>query len=124
MVEYLRPRRANIPKLVPKRRLNGRPIKDPRRTRRWSTWSKWIRRRHPICQRCNGNLSDHVHHVVAIADNPERCFDPSNVVALCRQCHFKVHRGAPLNATPSTAPLEDDDMPPPGTSMYEFHGLV
>jgi predicted HNH restriction endonuclease len=42
-----------------------------------------------------------VHHVVPVAQAPDRTFDPCNVVVLCNACHRMVHAGAPLNCSPT-----------------------
>lgn len=98
-VRKLRPRRANLRKLRPRLKLNGKPNETPRGGRRWTAWARSFRRANPICQRCQLGLSDEVHHVVPVSEAPERTFDVSNVVALCRRCHRLVHAGQPLGVT-------------------------
>lgn len=60
-----------------------------------------LRRDNCTCQDCKhdfgqsalGNLDVHIHHIVTVTKAPDRIFDDENVVTLCRQCHFKRHRG-------------------------------
>ena len=96
---------------------------NPRQGRRWSEWSRAYRRQHPLCERCGWDFTEHVHHVVPVSVDPGRTYDAANVRGLCERCHAEVHRGEPLNAKPKPPP-GPDEMPPPGVSMYERHGLV
>lgn len=44
------------------------------------------------CEQCkviDNNLE--AHHVVSVADDPSREFDPRNVRFLCVDCHRKLH---------------------------------
>jgi len=93
-VPKLRPRRADIPKLRPRRESESQ-----RQGRRWRTWAGWYRMQHPTCERCRADLSDEVHHVVPVSEDPTRTFDVDNVKALCKRCHHEVHAGAPLHLT-------------------------
>ncbi|NBS79116.1 HNH endonuclease, partial [bacterium] len=53
----------------------------------WHTLSRSVRARHPICQRCHERLSEEVHHVRPVGDGGS-IFDPRNLMALCRECHY------------------------------------
>ena len=33
-----------------------------------------------------------IHHRVAVAIDPSRRFDPTNVTVLCVECHLRAHR--------------------------------
>ena len=35
-----------------------------------------------------------LHHVVPVAVDPSRRFDPTNCLVLCIECHLQVHRPA------------------------------
>ena len=63
---------------------------------RWEKLSKYYRRMHPICERCDDagrtTPSDHVHHVVPVLIDPSRKYDLANLVALCQACHTEIHR--------------------------------
>ena len=98
MVPKLKPFRANLQQL----KVKPKPGAARRTGGTWERWAKAFRRRHPLCQRCQADLSDHVHHVVPVKDAPDRVFDPTNVVALCKLCHRLVHAGEALNAKPMT----------------------
>lgn len=57
-------------------------------------WRKLARRRkrdYPICEECGIYMSEVVHHIVPIKDAPERKLDPTNIQALCRDCHERKH---------------------------------
>ena len=49
-----------------------------------------------LCQQC-GQPADDVHHIIHLSpDNigdPRISLNPDNLVSLCRDCHFKMHRG-------------------------------
>jgi len=86
MVERLRPRRAKLPKLPTPRQLVYW-------TSRWRRLSRALRRAHPVCQRCDQDLTYDVHHVRTIEEAPHLAYDPSNLMCLCRACHAEVHGG-------------------------------
>jgi 5-methylcytosine-specific restriction endonuclease McrA len=59
--------------------------------------SEWLRRVRPLCERCvmlngpvNANTSTELHHIVKIADNPQRRMDRNNWLAVCNGCHNEV----------------------------------
>ena len=66
---------------------------------KWRTMSERIRRQRPLCEDCEARgkvvPSVECHHVIAIKDDPTRRLDPSNVVALCGECHDARHRTPP-----------------------------
>ena len=71
--------------------------------------SKWLRlrrdvlTRHPLCQRCEASEeprlvpATEVHHVKPVeeafthAERMARMYDAGNCMALCHDCHVKVH---------------------------------
>ena len=83
-VPKLRPRRAQLPKLLPA---------DDRvyASRRWFELSRAYRRQHTLCERCGEALSEHVHHKVPIRQAPALAYDLSNLEALCKACHEAEH---------------------------------
>ena len=85
-VPKIQPRRANIPRITVRRR-DDRVYK----TERWKQLSMHMRRLHPVCQRCNEDLADHVHHIVPLSQAPALAFELSNLEALCRRCHRATH---------------------------------
>lgn len=75
--------------------------------RRWIASTRWLRLRrsvltaHPLCERCaqEGYVSaaTEVHHIrpvedgVTWSDRQTRMFAPSNLRALCHNCHVRTH---------------------------------
>lgn len=45
--------------------------------------------RHPVCQRCGEDWSEHLHHIDGNTFNR----DAGNVVMLCERCHQAEHQG-------------------------------
>lgn len=43
------------------------------------------------CQECGAQGTLNAHHIQAWSSHPERRFDVSNGVTLCRECHAKKH---------------------------------
>jgi 5-methylcytosine-specific restriction protein A len=44
----------------------------------------------PVCERCGGAWSKHVHHVKKLKTNPELRLTQSNLMALCHGCHSEI----------------------------------
>lgn len=67
--------------------------------KQWKDLSLYYRMQHPICEECNRNVSEHTHHIVSpfhanLSEN-ERMYlllDPTNLKALCAECHNKIHQ--------------------------------
>ncbi|MGI9251256.1 MAG: HNH endonuclease signature motif containing protein [Pseudohongiellaceae bacterium] len=57
----------------------------------WRRLSKAIRAERPICEVCKTRPSQEVHHKVQ-SPAGDMFYDPRNLVAICRNCHFKMHR--------------------------------
>lgn len=69
--------------------------------------SQWLRLRravltaHPLCERCQAEgmitAATEVHHVRPVeealskAERRQRMYDPSNLQALCHDCHVRTH---------------------------------
>lgn len=48
---------------------------------------------HPVCESCGGKTNIEGHHVRPFHIAPELECDVTNIIALCRDCHFKFgHR--------------------------------
>jgi len=64
----------------------------------WTQLSSRIRRIEPLCRRCNkaGRTRPAIecHHIVPIAEAPERRLDASNIMPVCRPCHVELERDA------------------------------
>ena len=68
---------------------------DLRSTARWTRFSKWFRRRHPLCanpHKWHPELRpvEEVHHIKPVIEYPELSFDEDNCMALCSQCHGRI----------------------------------
>lgn len=71
---------------------------------KWRKKAQHIMRRDGYqCQLCKryGRITqaELVHHKIEIEDDPSLAFEDSNLVAICRACHNKVHedKGAKAN---------------------------
>ena len=70
-------------------------------TARWLRLRRAVLTAHPLCQRCEelGRLraATEVHHVKPVesglgpAEMALLAYDPLNLLALCHECHVKVH---------------------------------
>ena len=67
------------------------------KTATWRALVKYKIRECPICEICNRNLSEDVHHLVSfvnienIEERDKIAFDVYNLVSLCKKCHGKIH---------------------------------
>ena len=61
--------------------------------RDWKRIRDKYAREHPLCERClqegRVTLMDEVHHILPVSRGGTN--DPSNLMALCRSCHNKMH---------------------------------
>lgn len=69
--------------------------------------AKWVRLRrdkltaHPLCERCEDigrvTAATEVHHIIPVengltkAEKEQLMYDPTNIRALCHDCHVKTH---------------------------------
>ena len=56
----------------------------------WRFRRRWLMA-NPACTHC-GLAGEEVHHIVPRKDAPQRMFDPTNLMTLCRACHA-IHHG-------------------------------
>jgi hypothetical protein len=56
----------------------------------WRKTREEALRLHPRCEACNRSHDLEAHHVEAFHSHPEKECDLSNVIVLCRDCHFAV----------------------------------
>ncbi|MGN0061249.1 MAG: HNH endonuclease signature motif containing protein [Alloprevotella sp.] len=79
--------------------------------------SKWRKLRaivlsnHPICQECERRgiyrTATEVHHIKPIESANDTiqaeimCYDPSNLLAVCRDCHIRLHKSLGKNTKAS-----------------------
>lgn len=69
--------------------------------KRWKMLRQEQLRLHPLCQmhEKEGKIvsAQDVHHITAVESVPfdqmeAYCYDPKNLISLCRECHIKVHK--------------------------------
>lgn len=70
-------------------------------SRRWRRLRTEVLAAHPCCQRCSEEgrvkLAEEVHHIMPVESGatPQEqrrlMFNPANLRALCRQCHWTTH---------------------------------
>lgn len=70
-------------------------------TDRWLRLRRYVLTKHPICQRCEteGRITPatEVHHIKPVeeaftkAERVRRMYDPHNLMALCCDCHVRIH---------------------------------
>jgi 5-methylcytosine-specific restriction endonuclease McrA len=58
---------------------------------RWDQLSKAKRAANPLCERCERMglvvVATEVHHIQKVKDRPDRKYDWSNLMSVCRSCH-------------------------------------
>ena len=62
---------------------------------------------HPLCEKCleNGIVkeTEEIHHITPIAKGKDLAemkglaYNPDNLMALCKECHDKIHNSAPFS---------------------------
>lgn len=62
----------------------------------WKSLSQELRKEHEICQLCNKQKSEEVHHIFPFMHQfedirEEVFFDKDNLICLCSDCHHQVH---------------------------------
>ena len=73
--------------------------RDPATAKRYGTAWRAIRKRyiaaHPLCEECLRRglavPAEHVHHIVPLTDGGTNA--ESNLMALCKACHSRIHLG-------------------------------
>ena len=58
------------------------------RSGRWSTVRSAHISRHPLCEACGSADKLNVHHIIPFHVNSYLELDPTNLITLCRNCHF------------------------------------
>lgn len=60
-----------------------------------------LKRDNYLCQEC-GEPAQEVHHKIWLTssniNNPDISVNPNNLVSLCRDCHFKIHKTSRMEA--------------------------
>lgn len=60
----------------------------------WRKLRLWFLQRNPLCADCRKHgyvtAAYEVHHIVPIAQAPERRLDPDNLASLCKPCHSRI----------------------------------
>lgn len=73
--------------------------RDPATAKRYGTAWRAIRKRyitsHPLCEECLrcglAVTAEHVHHIIPLTDGGTNA--ESNLMALCKACHSRIHLG-------------------------------
>jgi 5-methylcytosine-specific restriction endonuclease McrA len=66
--------------------------------------SAYLKQAHGLCELClkrgRYTAADTVHHITHLTPgnitDPLITLNPDNLMALCRDCHAEIHRGAPI----------------------------
>ena len=71
---------------------------------RWRKLRKRYLSKHPVCQECEREFSNTVHHVEARLDHPSLAFAWSNLKAMCGPCHtrYEAHHRSPAKTGPDS----------------------
>ena len=64
-----------------------------RATWQYREWSEAVKSRDGKCLRCGSTEKLHAHHIERFIKHPEKRFDLSNGMTLCKTCHHKEHHG-------------------------------
>jgi 5-methylcytosine-specific restriction endonuclease McrA len=66
--------------------------------KQWRALSLIYRSQHPICEKCNENLAEHVHHKLSpfdyglsYSEKMHRLLDMDNLMSVCPKCHQLIH---------------------------------
>lgn len=61
-------------------------------TKKYKNWRQSVLERdNYTCKKCGSKDDLHVHHIIRWTDNVELRYDINNGLALCSQCHYKLH---------------------------------
>lgn len=64
-------------------------------TTRWHKLRLWHITQHPICEVCEKNLGEDVHHVKSFLVNGKidlnLAFSDTNLLTVCKKCHGEIH---------------------------------
>jgi 5-methylcytosine-specific restriction protein A len=74
--------------------------------------------RHPLCEQCKANgyitPSVEVHHIIPVEsavtyrEKVRLMYDPTNLRALCHDCHVKIHTGMGRSGREATRKRNDE----------------
>lgn len=62
---------------------------DPR-SPQWASVRRQFVESHPVCEACGSAETLNVHHVQPFHLHPELELEPSNLITLCREHHFRI----------------------------------
>lgn len=60
------------------------------RSGHWPAVRAAYNKTHPFCEACGSPTNGNVHHVVPFHNDPSKECDPTNLIRLCRDCHFDL----------------------------------
>ena len=79
---------------LPKR--DVRPISSERYPSGWADLSRLYRAENPLCEECERHgrttPAKDVHHVVPVSVRPDLALSWSNLMSVCRKCHWRLDR--------------------------------
>lgn len=65
---------------------------------RWLRFARLILRERPVCEACQRQPANTVHHVKPRRSHPALAFDEANVKAWCASCHSRFEASIPAGA--------------------------
>ena len=60
------------------------------RSSQWVTMRKEHLKKQPVCMGCGSNKKLEVHHIEPYHVDKSKELDPSNLITLCKSCHFTI----------------------------------
>lgn len=69
--------------------IDGMTFEGPRASE-WVYVRNEFVRRHPRCEACGSMSNLNVHHIIPFHQQPDLELEPSNLITLCREHHFRI----------------------------------
>lgn len=69
-----------------------------RGTKHYTTFMRNFKREHPLCTdpfNIHNKVivpAHHIHHIIPFEQDPSKCFEKDNLIALCSFCHGCIHK--------------------------------
>lgn len=87
--------------IIKNNKAKNKQVEKTIKSGRWKALRSEIIRRDKCCIYCFMNEKVYnlknlqVHHIEKRVDNPDRIYDPTNLITLCRNCHEKIEKLTP-----------------------------